>query len=145
MMKNLARQIDIEFELMMDADVIHPDWMTQSLMTKFFADATGSYLLEIKEATYDSVRNRFRERINRYKVKPEVHADPQLVLPGFKRLQTMYCVERDGAQVAVKINKMTPDELDAKKAELRAMGAGCYEHADEIERYQQGLDDNLAA
>lgn len=69
------------------------------------------------------------------KLSADVVPDAQLVLEGFERLQKEYLIEEDGAQVSVPIEEMSDAQLMEKHAELRAMGDGCYLHADEILRY----------
>lgn len=34
------------------------------------------------------------------------------------------------------IHEMTDAQIEAKEVELMAMGAGCYQHADELRRYR---------
>jgi hypothetical protein len=80
------------------------------------------------------VRDTVREVLRRYKAAPEA-PDPQIVLPGFERLQTGYLTERDGDQAIVPLSMMTTVELEAKAAELETMGMGCFQHAREIRRY----------
>ena len=48
-------------------------------------------------------------------------------------------------QVAIRIQDMTDAQLQAKADEYRAMGAGCFQHADEIDRYRaQASRENAA-
>jgi hypothetical protein len=112
--KALARDILAKHESIAGEDV------------EFYAFCSLEYL-------EDCVRLAF----NRYKLKPESEArpDPQMLLPGFERLQRYYSIERDGDHRLVPIDELTPEEQSAKVAELRAMGRGCFEHADELERY----------
>lgn len=76
--------------------------------------------------------------------------DPQMVLKGFEQLQMAYTIlrphqEKNDAGDLVEVtepeivptDELTNDELRGKVAELRGMGAGCYRHADELERYRQ--------
>lgn len=56
-------------------------------------------------------------------------------LPGFRRLRLGYPLERESKLVIVPIQRMSAAELKAKTAKYRALGDGCYEHADEMERY----------
>jgi len=85
-------------------------------------------------------------RVLRLFKKPEPEDIPKL--PGFERLLTAYLIVRDekpdgadddadelSTSMIVPIEQMTDDELKAKAAEYRAIGKGCYEHADELDRY----------
>lgn len=66
-------------------------------------------------------------------------------LPGFARIQRGYMVERDGDRVLVKTQHLTPSELRAKAKEYRALGQGCAEHADELERLADDREAESAA
>lgn len=91
------------------------------------------------------VREAVRGYLNRFKLKPTVSPDPQLVLPGFIRIQQYYAIERDGMPVNVPVDQLTEEECDQKYAELIAMGNGCFEHADEFKRYHSGRKFEQAA
>jgi len=113
---------------------MHPDWITQEIMLRhpgIEGEDSDFYTLTARSHVRDSVR----QALNRFKVKPELVANSQITLEGFERLQRYYLADEDGAQVAVRVQDMTERQLADKAAELRAMGAGCYQHADEIERY----------
>lgn len=56
-------------------------------------------------------------------------------MPGFERLQTHYLVERDEERVAVRIDHLTDEEIEAKAKEQETMGRACFQHADELRRY----------
>jgi hypothetical protein len=63
-----------------------------------------------------------------------------LPLPGHNHLQQGYPMERDGEFVIVPVTKLTRAELKARALLYRSMAAGCIEHAEELERYADGLD-----
>lgn len=125
---------------------MHPDWVTDEIM-KSHDDINGEdadfYLLASREAVRDEVR----KQINRFKLTPEkaLDVDRQLVLDGFERLQIAYVIDISGTAVAISLKKMTSTQRRTKSAELRAMGAGCYQHADEIDRYDDLYPNELAA
>ena len=81
------------------------------------------------------VRDAVRAYLNRFKLKPTLSPDPQLVLPGFVRITQYYAIERDCVPLSVPIDQLTAKEVDEKAAELHAMGVGCFEHEDEFRRY----------
>jgi hypothetical protein len=88
---------------------------------------------------YQHVRKLVREQINKRAGDSADKQDrQQFVLHGFERdhLQDYYVVERDGSEVGVPVTQLTDDEIDAKIAEKRAMGAACYAHADELQRFK---------
>lgn len=73
------------------------------------------------------------------KYKPSEEPDKQQALPGLEgylRVQRIYSVERGGEQVVVHALDLTDAEIDAKSVELKAMAAGCIEHADELQRFK---------
>jgi len=112
-------------------------WLVQRVLASH-ADPEGPdadlYLL----CAHEHVTTTVRTALRRYRPKPnEEETKDQWVLPGFERLQKAYLVERDGKSWVVPIVKMTRAEKEAKAAEYRRIGAGCYEHADELERYLQ--------
>ena len=65
----------------------------------------------------------------------ETSLDQQLILPGYKRVQKEYIVEREEEARIIAVQHMTEDEVLKKARQHRAMGDGHYEHADELEKY----------
>jgi hypothetical protein len=120
---------------------LHPEWITQAVVDLH---------LSIEGADTDfwrlcgraEIRNKVGARLNRYKIKPEVEADAQITLAGFERLQQRYQVTEDGEQVAIRIQDLTRAQRRAKWQELEAMGAGCYQHAEEMKRYDAMCNDS---
>lgn len=87
---------------------------------------------------YEECRDLVRRCINkRAGDKPE-HEGPQLSLPGYQRLQSYYIVRREGEDVGVSVYELTDEELDDKEATYRALGEGCFAHANEINRFKKG-------
>lgn len=119
----------------MNAPRLDRDWITQQVMSQH-ADIDGEDADFYCCVSREKVRDVVRKRINRYSAKAEVKADPQLVLTGFERLQRYYSFEDGDHQFAVRVEDMTDAQLAAKERELMAMGAGCYQHADEIRRFR---------
>jgi len=81
-----------------------------------------------------AVRNLTTRIIRKEKVSG-AHTTEQLALPGYEYLQKRYDIERNGDQYVVPIFSMTKEECKQKIKELRKMGAGCFFHADELERF----------
>lgn len=134
---DLYREIDEEIVSLesQNAPRLHPDWIAQSVLARhpdIAGDDTAFYVCAGRACVRDAVR----VRLNRYKARPQLEADRQTVLEGFERLQRHYLCSEDGTQVAILVHEMSDAQLEAKAAELRAMGVGCYQHADEIERYR---------
>lgn len=91
--------------------------------TEFFILAAGKY-----------VRDAVRHVLSRYKASSK-DTDPELLLPGFKRLIKAYLIDRDGEQKIVAIQRMTGFEIARKADEYDAMALGCRDHAAELRRY----------
>lgn len=81
------------------------------------------------------VRDTVRAALRRFKPEAGAETDPQLVMPGFDRLQKAYLVERHDEQVVVPIDQLTDAEIDAKAVEYERMAKGCMRHAEELRRY----------
>lgn len=87
-----------------------------------------------RAAAHRAVRDAVRKVIRDYSAQEETPSNPQMILPGFKLVQTAYLIKRNGDQVIVPTEQMTATELRTKSAELRRMAVGCMEHADELDR-----------
>ena len=89
---------------------------------------------------YTTVCEEVRKIINkRAGDKPSEPAQQgQVTLPGFDReyMQDYYLVKRDGESVGMPVTELTDEEIEAKAQLYRKMGAACYAHADELERFQ---------
>jgi len=133
--KDLTAEITDKVEAFLTANrVCHPDWVTEALMQDH-ADLSGGDEECALFSMRANFRNEVRRHINRFKLTPELAADPQLVLPGFRRLQMAYLVTRDSQQVAVPVQSLTNVEIEAKCIELVSMSNGCLEHVEELRRY----------
>lgn len=127
-------------------EIINPDWVTQEIIgghQEIEGSDSDFYLCVGRE----TIRAQVRGQINRFRLSPEkaIQVDRQLVLPGYERLQAFYLVGDGQAQIAIPLEKMTSPQRKAKASELRAMGAGCNQHADEIDRYDEEHPNRLAA
>jgi hypothetical protein len=138
---------DLEGEILEKLDVLealHPDqdipasWIAQAVMAdhglRAEADPDGFHHC----CSFRTVREYTRRVISQYDGKPTLTPDAQIVMPGYERLQTHYVVDRGGEQTMVRVDRLTSQERRNKAAELRAMGAGCYQHAEELDRYDAG-------
>src|ERR1044072_1383369 len=107
-------------------------WATEAVVSQH-ASISGDDKEWCEVCAYAHIRTVVRRCVQKYK---ELDADEQLLLGDeFKRVQKAYLVERKKKQVIVPITLLTREELEAKVIELRKMGDGCYEHADELGRY----------
>lgn len=144
---NLVKEIaSITDHLVKQGIALHPDWVTQKIQANhqnIEGEDSDFYTCVSKE----TIRDQVRKRINKFKISPERNSevDKQLVIPGFERLQLAYVIEINGEQIAIPLPVMTSAQRKAKAAELRAMGAGCYQHADELDRYDDEHPNDLAA
>ena len=112
----------------------HPDWITETIM-QMHQPPGGNDAEFYSFNTRANVREAVAAQLRRAKLKADIASDSQLVLEGFERLQKEYLIDEDGAQVSVPVEKMSDAQLMEKWHELRAMGDGCYLHANEILRY----------
>lgn len=65
---------------------------------------------------------------------------------GFHHLQRRYTIERgEGEQVVVPLERMTPEECEAKADELQRMADGCKAHAAELREYARRQREARAA
>jgi hypothetical protein len=86
---------------------------------------------------YTECRREVRQCINRRAGdSDEPREIGQYTLPGFKHLQQYYVVRRDNEDVGVPVHDLTDAEIDSKGALYRNMGAACYAHADELDRFK---------
>ena len=134
--QNLTREIDRHIEALGDG-AIPAEWVTNRVMSQhdgIDGEDSDFYLCLTRIEVRDQVRRRLNKRFGT-RAEDQGQRDAQLVLDGFERLQQRYLVEVGEEIIAIPVNKMTSAQRLAKVAELRRMGAGCYQHADELERY----------
>jgi hypothetical protein len=121
-------------EVLREGKPAEASWLTHNIVERhrsILGDDTDWY----RACAYGHVRALVRLELGRYKASDDTERDEQLVLPGFTYVQRAYLVRRDDEQMLVRIEQCTLDELWAKIADLRAMAAGCIDHARELERY----------
>lgn len=136
--KDLQSEIakKIEWLKCNNGSTLHPDWITGAVLSDH-QDIHGADRDFYACCTRLEVRNETRRQLNRYRAKAEAEPDEQLTLEGFNRLQEYYLVDRDETQVAVRIDNLSDEEIDAKAVEYESMGRGCFEHAQELYRYKE--------
>lgn len=138
-MSDLVKEIaDLTDAKVKQGIICHPKWITQQILENhedIEGEDTDFYTCVSKSTIYDQVKR----RINRFGLTPEksLQSNSQIVLPGFDRLQMAYVVELDGEPAAIPLKKMYSSQRKAKIAELMAMGNGCFQHADELRRYDE--------
>ena len=89
---------------------------------------------------YRNVREMVRKQINaRAGDTAERGHEHQFTFPGFDRdqLQDYYMVDRDGEEVGVPVMDLTDAEVDGKTNMYMAMGAACFAHARELQRFKE--------
>ncbi|MCH8517495.1 MAG: hypothetical protein LAT68_14310 [Cyclobacteriaceae bacterium] len=123
---------------------ISPDVVTQEVIDGY--GVHDSQDPRYQTAMYDYVRRMVSSMFNRYKASAQTddEVDGQLVLPGYKRLQRRYLVHEGTESLAVRVEEMTDEQLLEKAVELRQMGAGCFQHAREIDRYMSERAEQIA-
>lgn len=136
---DLEREIrDVVETTLAHGDLPRANWLTHEIVASHHPD--GAEFPDFDRlCAYGHVRATLRNVIRRYKTVPDEEVDPQIVLPGFERLQRAYLVEREiegeVTQIPVPLDQMNGEEILAKVSELRRMAAGCEKHALELERY----------
>ena len=116
-----------------DVSIINPDAVTTHILDRH-QDLRGEDADWYRGAAWNVIRDLVRREIGKYKVQPET--DEQLVLPGFSRIQRRYLIDVDGTQLAIKVEELTDEQIDAKVAEMDTMMHGLQEHIDELIRYK---------
>ncbi len=138
MMKDsdLTRIVELAIEDALAAKrVVAKSWLTQAIVTQEIADTDSDFATA---CAYHAIADVVRHVIQRAKYQTEI-AEPQLVLPGYERLQSRYAVIRknddtDENEVClVPTDLLTVKELRAKARELRSFAQGALEHAREID------------
>jgi len=128
-----------EMEELFPGQGVEADWVAHAVMSDHgllpTADPDGFH----HTCSMRTVREYTRRVMNRYDGSATATPNPQIILPGFERLQTHYLVDREGKQKMVRVDYLTSAERRNKATELRAMGAGCYQHAEELDRYDAKL------
>ena len=109
-------------------------WLT-TVVVEAHADLRGNDADWYKFCAYGYVRNTVRKVVNTYKEISGKRTDEQLLLPGFKRLQKFYALDRGDEAVFVPIAQMSDEEIEEKIREYAAMAVGCKQHAKELQRY----------
>ncbi len=113
---------------------IPTSWLVQHIFDRHKESFTDDFG---RGVAFDAFRSYVREVMQKYKLdaKREDEPDPQMVLPGYKRVQKRYLVTRNRESISVPAEQLTRLEVDDKIGELRRMGHGCFEHADELGKY----------
>jgi hypothetical protein len=112
--------------------VLHPSWIAMEICNDHEEDlARGQGADWWKHRGFRAVR----QDVGRFIAKnygQKAEDDAQHVLPGCEYVQRRYIVKRDGDDVAVLVEDMTDEEIEAKAQELEKRGRSCIAHADEL-------------
>ena len=121
--------------------VVDPAWVCQYLVAQH-ADIAGPDVEWYRIHAYENLRQIIGRVVREFHLNPEDHLepDPQMILPGFEHVQKAYAIQRDGRNMIIPIEQLSDEEILAKCDELRRMAKGCYQHADELERYLDERD-----
>jgi hypothetical protein len=144
---DLTVEIKALIEKSIDAGCPMPaQWIVHAILSKhpvaYDLDRTGKCDSEYSElARHELARNHVRRVLRLFK-----NPDPEFpTLPGFARLLKAYSMNQDDNDdeddlniSIVPIDQISDEALLARADYYEAMGAGCYEHADEIRRYVEG-------
>jgi len=86
---------------------------------------------------YEEVRDQVRRCINKRAGDRIEEDEAQPKLPGYEHVHAYYLVSRDGEEIAVPTADLTDDEIESRAAQYRSMGAACFAHADELDRFKR--------
>lgn len=104
---------------------IHVDWLANAVIAQHQSvegDDKDFYVL----CAWAHVKTAIRNIVRKSKPTDTGLSDiPQLILPGFDRLQTHYHIERDGEICVIRIDELTDEEIEYKITEYEAMAEGC--------------------
>jgi hypothetical protein len=114
----------------------NPDWVTDAVVSGH-KEISGNDKDWYRLCAYAHIRGVARKVVQMYKAGPQSEIAEQLIMDGFRYLQRAYLVERRKKQTVIPTDRLTSAEIAAKIQELRAMGQGCFEHADELSNYLQ--------
>lgn len=112
-----------------NGEVLHPDFIVNKVLSDWkenYGDIPDPALCASKLL----VRDYTRRELNKFKLSED--SDAQITLPGFRKLQRRYMIDRNGEQVCVKIENMTIDECEAKIKEMQSMLSGLEKHIEEM-------------
>lgn len=123
--------VKVEAALARNVRQLHPDWIAQAVMNDH-SKITGEDAAFYRFCSRQLVRDEVRLAINKSQSTQPVQ---QLTLPGMKHLQHYYVVERKGEQVAVRLDRLTDEEIERKAHDYDRLARACSEHADELRRY----------
>ena len=85
---------------------------------------------------YMAVRELVTRAINkRAGDKQDLPKSLQMSMFGWEHLQDYYIVTRDGEDIGIPVTSLTAAELRGKAETYRKMGAACFAHADELDRF----------
>lgn len=97
----------------------------------------GDDALFWRHCGYEEVRDQVRRCINK-RAGDRIEEDAaQPKLPGYEHVHAYYLVSRDGEEIAVPTTDLTDDEIGLRAAQYRSMGAACFAHADELDRFKR--------
>ncbi len=126
-------------ELATDGDPWRAAWIAHEICDShergLVSDSAADFW---RHCGYRDCRSQVTRCINRRAGDGAEKLDEQLKLPGYEHLQGYYVVDRAGEEVGIALFGLTDDELEEKVSVLRRMGAACFAHADEIDRYLRG-------
>jgi hypothetical protein len=144
-MKQAELTEEVELDIMaalVDGRAVKKSWIKHAIMERHQAidGPDRDWFILCATEHIDRTVNRV---LSHYTIA-DTQTDAQLVMPGCERLQRVYLVERHADSTLVPIGSMTDEEIEQKVADYRAMGDGCYAHADELGRYLKRRRDERA-
>lgn len=133
---DLEKEVKVLIQKRIDKGRVAPaTWITQEVVNQH-GILSGDDPEWFRYCAFAHIRSVVRRCVQHYRGSPTLETDQQLLLGDeFKRIQKAYLVERKKEQIVVPVNLLSSGEIEGKINELRKMGEGCFEHADELTRY----------
>jgi len=134
--KNLNEEVErIHGELSTNA-VVPKSWLAQAVVLRHQNVSGGDADFAIW-AMGQAINRAIEAFFRRIKASEEAADDPQMILPGYERLQRRYLVTRGGEVASVPVQLVTDEEFRLKISEMNNMQEGLEKHKLEILRFMR--------
>lgn len=121
-----------------NSDAWHASWIAHAICNDHKDGLSDDGDTEFwRHCTYAKVRDTVRRCINKRAGDNIESEERQATLPGFEHLHAYYVVKRGEEEVGLPVHDLTDDEIEGKAGLYRRMGATCFAHADELDRYKR--------
>jgi hypothetical protein len=146
--KSIAAEVKEYYDgLIKEGTPIRTAWAVEGIL-QMHKEITGNdaewYMVCGRGYVWDAVTSYVRS-IKASQESDDTSMQMELLFPGYKRLQKVYSVEREGHQTVVPVELLTDDEFTSMIEMHERMAQGHLLHADELRRYRDGHRNGKAA